>query len=43
MNPKAEELKQRTFAFGLAVIRFTRGLRDTWEGREFGECQEFRV
>ncbi len=42
MNPKAEALKQRTFAFGLAVIRFTRALRETWEGRELSD-QLFRA
>ena len=42
MNPKAEVLKQRTFAFGLAVIRFTRILRETWEGRELSD-QLFRA
>jgi four helix bundle protein len=41
MNPKAEALKQRTFAFGLAVIRFTRVLREEWEGRELSD-QLFR-
>jgi four helix bundle protein len=42
MNQKAEELKQRTFAFGLQVIRFCRELRDTWEGRELSD-QLFRA
>ena len=42
MNPKAEALKQRTFAFGLEVIRFTRALRETWEGRELAD-QLFRA
>lgn len=41
MNPKAEALKQRTFEFGLAVVRFTRTLRETWEGRELSD-QLFR-
>jgi hypothetical protein len=31
MNPQAEALKRRTFALGLAVIRFCRVLRGTWE------------
>ena len=49
MNPKAEALKQRTFAFALSIIKFTRALRDSWEGRELSdqlfrwECQEFCV
>ena len=42
MNPRAEELKRRTFAFGLAVIRFCRVLRTTWEGRELSD-QLFRA
>jgi four helix bundle protein len=42
MNPKAEALKQRTFAFGLAVIRFMRILRENWEGRELSD-QLFRA
>jgi four helix bundle protein len=37
VNPKAEALKQRTFSFGLQVIRFTRALRDTWEGRQLSD------
>lgn len=41
MNPQAEELKNRSFAFGLRIIRFCRGLRDTWEGRELSD-QLFR-
>ena len=41
MNPKAEALKQRTFVFALAVIRFCRTLRDSWEGRELSD-QLFR-
>jgi four helix bundle protein len=41
MNPKAEALKQRTFAFALAVIRFCGILRETWEGRELSD-QLFR-
>ena len=42
MNPQAEALKQRTFAFALAVIRFCRILRGTWEGRELSD-QLFRA
>ena len=42
MNPKAEALKGRTFAFALAVIRFCRVLRNTWEGRELSD-QLFRA
>jgi len=42
MNPRAEELKRRTFAFGLRIVRFCRTLRDTWEGREFSD-QLFRA
>lgn len=42
MNPKAEALKQRTFAFALAIIRFCRTLRETWEGRELSD-QLFRA
>ena len=42
MNPRAEVLKRRTFAFGLDVVRFCRTLRDTWEGREFSD-QLFRA
>lgn len=41
MNPKAEMLKQRTFRFGLRIIRFTRGLRQTWEGCQLSD-QVFR-
>jgi four helix bundle protein len=41
MNPRAEELKRRTFAFGLRIVRFCRTLRGTWEGREFSD-QLFR-
>ena len=41
MNPRAEELKKRGFAFGLRIVRFCRTLRDTWEGREFSD-QLFR-
>jgi hypothetical protein len=42
MNPKAEELKRRTFKFALAVIAFCRTLRETWEGRELSRisCSE---
>jgi hypothetical protein len=42
MNPKAEELKKRTFTFGLQVIAFCRLLRNTWEGRELSD-QLFRA
>ena len=42
MNPKAEELKRRTFKFALAVIAFCRSLRETWEGRELSD-QLFRA
>src|SRR5947207_10495937 len=42
MNPRAEELKKRTFAFGLEIIRFCRTLRNTWEGRELSD-QLFRA
>jgi four helix bundle protein len=42
MNPKAEELKRRTFKFALAVISFCRTLRETWEGRELSD-QLFRA
>jgi four helix bundle protein len=42
MNPKAEELKRRTFRFALAVISFCRSLRETWEGRELSD-QLFRA
>jgi four helix bundle protein len=41
MNEQAEALKRRTFAFALAVIRFCRILRRTWEGRELSD-QLFR-
>ena len=34
MNPKAEELKRRTFKFALAIIALCRSLRETWEGRD---------
>jgi four helix bundle protein len=42
MNPKAEELKRRTFMFALRVIRFCRTLRGNWEGRELSD-QLFRA
>jgi four helix bundle protein len=42
MNPKAEELKRRTFKFALTVISFCRSLRETWEGRELSD-QLFRA
>jgi four helix bundle protein len=41
MNPRAEELKKRTFMFGLRIVRFCRKLRTTWEGCEFSD-QLFR-
>ena len=41
MNPKAEELKKRTFKFALDVMVFCRVLRGTWEGRELSD-QLFR-
>jgi four helix bundle protein len=41
MNPKAENLKARTFRFALDVIVFCRALRRTWEGRELSD-QLFR-
>ncbi len=42
MNPKAEALKRRTFAFALSIVRFCRVLRETWEGRELSD-QLFRA
>ena len=42
MNPRAEELKRRTFKFALHVIAFCRPLRETWEGRELSD-QLFRA
>jgi four helix bundle protein len=42
MNPLAEELKQRTFVFGLRTVRFCRTLRTTCEGCEFSD-QLFRA
>src|SRR5262245_49344713 len=42
MNPKAEQLKRRTFKFALAVVTFCRSLRETWEGRELSD-QLFRA
>jgi four helix bundle protein len=42
MNPKAEELKRRTFKFALDIIAFCRTLRETWEGRELSD-QLFRA
>jgi four helix bundle protein len=42
MNPRAEELKKRSFAFGLRIVRFCRTLRHTWEGCEFSD-QLFRA
>ena len=41
MNQRAEELKRRTFAFALAIVRLCRTLRETWEGRELSD-QLFR-
>ena len=41
VNPRAEALKARTFAFGLRIIRFCRTIRTTWEGRELSD-QLFR-
>lgn len=37
MNPRAEELKRRTFTLGFNVVRFCRALRGSWEGREFSD------
>jgi four helix bundle protein len=42
MNPRAEELKRRTFKFALQIIGFCRILRRTWEGRELSD-QLFRA
>ena len=42
MNPRAEELKRRTFKFGLRIVRFCRTLRNTWEGCELSD-QLFRA
>src|SRR6185503_4021802 len=42
MNRLAEALKERTFNFALRIIRFCRGLRCTWEGRELSD-QLFRA
>ena len=42
MNPRAEELKNRSFKFGLRIVRFCRTLRHTWEGCEFSD-QLFRA
>jgi four helix bundle protein len=42
MNPRAEQLKARTFTFGLRIITFCRTLRATWEGRELSD-QLFRA
>jgi four helix bundle protein len=41
VNPQAEALKGRTFTFALKIIRFSRTLRDTWEGPELSD-QLFR-
>ena len=42
VNPMAEALKLRTFKFALAIVRFCRLLRETWEGRELSD-QLFRA
>ena len=42
MNPRAEELKRRTFGFALRIVRFCRVLRTTWEGQELSD-QLFRA
>jgi four helix bundle protein len=42
VNEKAEALKERTFTFGLRVVRFCRTLRGSWEGRELSD-QLFRA
>jgi four helix bundle protein len=42
MNPQAEALKLRTFTFAVAIIRFCRLLRATWEGCELSD-QLFRA
>lgn len=42
MSEQAEQLKRRTFDFGLRVVRFCRSLRTTWEGKEFTD-QLFRA
>ncbi len=42
MAEQAEQLKRRTFDFGLRVVRFCRSLRTTWEGKEFSD-QLFRA
>jgi four helix bundle protein len=42
MNSRAEQLKARTFTFGLRIITFCRTLRATWEGRELSD-QLFRA
>ena len=42
MNPHAEALKKRTFAFALQIVYFCRRLRKTWEGDEFAD-QIFRA
>jgi four helix bundle protein len=42
MNPRAEQLKARTFTFGLRIITFCRTLRATWQGRELSD-QLFRA
>ena len=41
MNEQAEQLKRRTFAFALAIVKFCRVLRNNWEGRELSD-QLFR-
>jgi four helix bundle protein len=42
VNPRAEELKRRTFRFALRIIGLCRTLRRTWEGRELSD-QLFRA
>ena len=42
MNPRAEDLKHRTFVFAIRIIRFCRALRTSWEGRELSD-QLFRA
>jgi four helix bundle protein len=42
VNSRAEDLKRRTFTFGLNVVSFCRSLRGTWEGRELAD-QLFRA
>jgi four helix bundle protein len=42
MNDIAEALKERTMRFAVRVVRFCRGLPDTWEGRHVRD-QLFRA